>query len=248
MAIEKRVSVKEIIAKVYRDLQLSEETDWQSMIEWCGEALEHIGAYGQLTQRICELTVEDFKTHLPCDFISLNQISYAGYPLRLASSLYGNATTPSTPAATDQTAVNEISTPTLNDNSYSNNNTYTIDPAYIKTSFRSGTIIVSYTAFPIDDEGFPEVPDDISYREALFNYIVMKLKYVDWLNGDLPDNRYKSLVRLWEFSCKQSAAKMQMPSLDKMENLKDWSVRLLPNIYDYTDYFSNLGSPQRLNK
>ena len=37
------------------------------MIEWCMDALEHIGAYSQLTMKSCNLAVIDYKATLPCD-------------------------------------------------------------------------------------------------------------------------------------------------------------------------------------
>lgn len=246
--ITKRTSVKSIIAKVYRDLQLTEEVNWQDMIEWCGEALEHIGAIGQTEHKVCKLTVANYKTTLPCDFLEIEQISYNGYPLKRASSTFGNYATPAAPSATDQTSSAAIATPNLQDPYYVGQNTYTIDPVYIKTSFSDGEITLAYTAFPVDEEGFPEVPDDQSYRDALFYYIVKKLKYIDWLDGNLSDNKYRMIEKTWEFYCNQAAAKMQMPNINQLENIKNWSLRLLPNIDDYSDYFARLGDTSRLHK
>jgi hypothetical protein len=39
--------------------------------------------------------------------------------------------------------------------------TYIVDCGYIKTSFDSGKICLSYMAFPIDDDCYPLVPDEI---------------------------------------------------------------------------------------
>ena len=46
--------------------------------------------------------------------------------------------------------------------------TYIVDCDYIKTSFASGKICLSYMAFPIDEDCYPLIPDDISFREAMF--------------------------------------------------------------------------------
>ena len=53
--------------------------------------------------------------------------------------------------------------------------TYIIDNGYIKTSFVSGKICLSYMAFPTDEECYPLVPADISYQEAMFWYIYKKI-------------------------------------------------------------------------
>ena len=53
--------------------------------------------------------------------------------------------------------------------------TYIVDCDYIKTSFASGKICLSYMAFPTDEDCYPLVPDDISFKEAMFWYIYKKL-------------------------------------------------------------------------
>ena len=63
---------------------------------------------------------------------------------------------------------------------------YIVDCDYIKTSFASGKVCISYTAFPIDEDCFPMVPDDISYKEAMFWYIYKQML----LGGfDKPNNK-----------------------------------------------------------
>lgn len=50
----KTISLKQIIAKVYRDLQLKEEDNFIDFIEWGAEALEQIGVFEQLTTKVTE--------------------------------------------------------------------------------------------------------------------------------------------------------------------------------------------------
>ena len=45
--IEKFVSIKNVISKVYRDLHLEDESRFQDMIEWSAEAMEQIGSFSQ---------------------------------------------------------------------------------------------------------------------------------------------------------------------------------------------------------
>ena len=52
---------------------------------------------------------------------------------------------------------------------------YYVEDGYIKTSFESGKVCLSYKAFPTDAECYPLVPDDISYKEAMFWYIYKKM-------------------------------------------------------------------------
>jgi len=73
--IYRLVSVKEVIAKVVRDLGMNnEEIPYQDFIEWIAEALKHIGAFPQFISKEVNLPVENYRATLPCDFHKLTRI------------------------------------------------------------------------------------------------------------------------------------------------------------------------------
>ena len=83
-----------------------------------------------------------------------------------------------------------------------NKDTYFINGGKIKTSFITGTICLSYMAFPTDEECYPMVPDDISFKEAMFWYVYKKL-----LLGD-PNSKpngidYAMAEGQWKYYCTQ---------------------------------------------
>ena len=75
----------------------------------------------------------------------------------------------------------------VNENTYYED-TYIVDCDYIKTSFVSGKICLSYMAFPTDEECYPLVPADISYQEAMFWYIYKKLLLSTPKNASFKEN------------------------------------------------------------
>lgn len=90
---------------------------------------------------------------------------------------------------------------------------YIVDCDYIKTSFESGKICLSYMAFPTDADCFPLVPDDISYKEAMFWYIFKKLL----LGGyDKPTNKidYAFADNKWRYYCTQARNAAVYPDID----------------------------------
>jgi len=73
-----------------------------------------------------------------------------------------------------------------------NKECYYVDTDKIKTSFTSGQVCLSYMAFPTDDDCYPLVPDDISYKEAMFWYIYKKML----LGGETPVNMASTTLLL----------------------------------------------------
>jgi hypothetical protein len=119
---------------------------------------------------------------------------------------------------------------------------YKIVPGYIKTNQETGYLMVGYHAIPTDEDGYPMIPDDESFMEALYWYINMKLKYIEWSNGRIRDAIYYHTENKWRFYAKQAYGRALMPaSADELESFKNVWNRLIPNInagdsfYQYTD-------------
>ena len=122
---------------------------------------------------------------------------------------------------------------------------YIIENGYIKTSFKSGNICVSYKAFPLDEDCYPMVPDDISYREAMFWYVFKQML----LGGyDKPTNKigYDFADQKWRIYCTQARNSANYPDIDKYEAFMNQWVRMIPNINRHQDNFENLGKRENL--
>jgi len=128
--------------------------------------------------------------------------------------------------------------------SLSDSYTYVINGEYIKTNLRSGYLMVSYQAVPIDSEGYPMIPDDESFEEAIYWYINMKLTYPEWKMGRVRDAVYYDAKSSWNFYRKQAYASALMPNVDQLEAIKNAWVRLIPEIDEHTTFFSHLNDRQ----
>ena len=126
--------------------------------------------------------------------------------------------------------------------------TYIIDNDYIKTSFQSGTICLSYTAFPTDEDCYPLVPDEISFKEALFWYIYKKL-LLSFVSP--PENRrngidYSFAEQQWKYYCTQARNAANYPDIDRYESFMNQWVRMIPNINRHDTAFENLNTREDL--
>jgi len=125
--------------------------------------------------------------------------------------------------------------------------TYIVDNDYIKTSFASGKICLSYMAFPTDSECYPLVPDDISFKEAMFWYIYKKLllsspKFKD--NGI----NYQFADQQWKYYCTQARNAANYPDIDKYESFMNQWVRMIPNMNRHDVGFEQLNTREDLNR
>lgn len=122
---------------------------------------------------------------------------------------------------------------------------YYLESDWVKTSFQKGKVCLSYMAFPTDDEGYPLVPDDISFKEAMFWYIHKKIL----LSGESITNNgvdYLFADQQWKYYCTQARNAANYPDIGRMESFMNQWVRLIPNINRYDEGFDTLGARENL--
>ena len=124
---------------------------------------------------------------------------------------------------------------------------YYVEADKIKTSFSAGKICLSYMAFPVDDECFPLVPDDISFKEAMFWYVYKKM-----LLGNMTPSQngigYEFAEMQWKYYCTQARNAANFPDIDGYESFMDQWVRLIPNINRHSEGFAGLNRRESLDR
>jgi hypothetical protein len=312
MAIYLNVSSKEIIRKVFRDLRPATGHSIHDMIEWIGEALEHIGAAPQLKRKQCVLNIQDHRACLPRDLMQIQQVSInesvspaiqrelgvisqqidtlnanlSSYYTEINDHVtqIGNGQYSSSLTSTDienfdsrhrdqLVQLRELNSRmiVLENTYYGGGNssgmtplqygastfhasmhcegcvnqyatckhTYIVDLDYIKTSFETGSVCLSYLAFPTDDQCYPLVPDDISYRDALFWYIYKQL-LLGGFKGPDPKIGYEFAEQRWLHYCTQARNAANYPDIDRYQNFMDQWVRLVPQMNRDLTFFEDL--------
>ena len=123
--------------------------------------------------------------------------------------------------------------------------TYIVDCDYIKTSFVSGKICLSYMAFPTDEDCYPLVPDDISFSEAMFWYVYKKilLSKPNFKNNGVD---YNFAENQWKYYCTQARNAANYPDIDKYESFMNQWVRLIPDINRHDKAFEHLNTREDL--
>ena len=255
-------SCKYIVQKVFRDLKPTDSSWTTDAIEWIGEVLEYISVNPILERKAKELNITNFRSSLPLDLMHINQVEYNGVALP-----YGTDTSahdlPNAPSTTNAQHYNHdgVATAAFTTNPNSTNRDYNetfyqrkhvrnsqnrtdyyvLNPNYIQTSFEEGTIKIHYSAVPVDDCGYPMVPDNVYFSEACFWYILKKMLMGGYTN---PIFNYEYASNKWDEYCIKAGNDLMFPSVDKIEAMKNQWVRLIPNINFHADFFKGMGDTQ----
>ena len=131
--------------------------------------------------------------------------------------------------------------------SINSKDTYFINGGKVKTSFISGTICLSYMAFPVDEDCYPMLPDDVSFKEAMFWFIYKKLLLRD---PNIKNNgiTYDIAEQQWKYYCTQARNAAVYPDIAKYESFLNQWVRLIPRISEHDNNFETLNTREQLNR
>jgi len=258
--------MKQVIAKVLTDNDMHEEAHRiADFIEWGSEALEKIGAFPQLEINVTGkggvplLKIENYQSLLPLGLHSIIQAVYVPkenepgpyYPMRYGSGSFDAVSGMTVHNENDPNDPNDDTYTTRDEYAFETNRsidvTYVVAGSYIKTNVSQGYIMLSYTSIPMDDDGYPKVPNNMSYLDALYWYITMKLFYPKWVNGEIRDGVYFETRRSWNYYRKQAYGEALMPQGDQLESIKNTWNQLIPETNAENNFFSTVGQEEGIH-
>ena len=228
---------KTVLAKLYRDLGINTEINEGSVIMWCSEVLDKVGAFSQYTPIKTCLELNEGKVQLPCGFYRIVDISYKGMPISWNSeSIAANY-------GCDGCTIPQCC---LEYEFYINSN-------YIITNITEDNgitdeipeLCIVYLGIPVDEEGYPLIPDDVYYLEACAKYVTYMLDYQEWRKGNVADKVVEKSEKdyLWYVGAARGSA--NMPSIGQLENLKNIHTRLIPKQDSYSKLFKDVNKSER---
>lgn len=235
MAINGYVSFKYILAKLYRDLNISFEIPESTVAEWCAEILNKIGTFYQYDNTTVIMDLEDGKVKLPTDFYKIINITHNNVPLMWSSNSFVKDY-----ACEDCEQQIPVCCQT---NSFYINNYYLITD--IKLESPDNKVCIQYLAVPTDEEGYLMIPDDVYFMEACTKYVTYMMDYREWRKGNIPDKVLQKSETEYLFYVGAAKGSANMPNLAQLEGLKNIMVRLIPKQNSFYNNFRNINLPER---
>jgi hypothetical protein len=258
MHITKYTSIKPVIERVYADTGFQFEIPHDDLILWTVECMELVGnpltyipkVYGHENDPDWDFT--GYRVPLPCDFHKLNAIAVNGFPAYYRSNSFHylldggccgfDNLDPSiqdtflTVAGTFSPQAEPLSEP----NPYNNAVTFDINDSYVTFNVESGKACMAYWAFPVDEDGFPIIPDDAKYRRAVQDYLIYKVDYRLWRQGFIDEKVFRQSENNWLWSIGSVSSHLKMPDVAQMETLKSTLTNLIPKFHSYSKFFKDL--------
>lgn len=135
-----------------------EFSDWKlRSAEWVGEGLGLMNIYPELESVYEDVTVSEHLALIPCNLKVLEAVFYNGSRL------------------TRSTAITNRDNDLIEEQAYDTDSYDLTAGGYIRTTFESGQVTFYFRRIPVDNEGYPKVPDDEKVIEALSWFILLRM-------------------------------------------------------------------------
>lgn len=243
----KYISTFSIIERVIRDSGY-DDISFSDVVEWLWEVLGYLEIPLTLIDDNCYVDVTDYKGILPSNLESIQQVRdyYSQIPLIKVSDIFYKSPNKTKIDNNNAYLNGEGETINLDTNNVSASSrygqyTYKIEDGMIYTEYQKVRVEIAYKRFPVDDKGFPIVPQDAKLIRALKNYIIMMMDKRAWRKQLIPQSVYAESSQDYYVAAAAVQSYSMMPDLAEMEKIRRFSSLLVSDTNNYDKSFKYLG-------
>lgn len=220
------VNIREVLSRLTRHPLLQEIT-LEQVVQY---TLDFIGIFGmpKLYQDKEEVVhIEDYRSQLPCDLISINQIKdcKSGICLRYM---------------TDSFMIKEDCNDTLQELAFKTQG------QVLYVSFKTGDVLVSYKSIPIDKDGFPLLVDNPIFLRTLEAYIKREIFTILFDMGKISASVLQNIQQQYTWLAGMLQSEFTIPSISEMESIKRSWCTLLQRTTSFNNGFKNNSNQEYL--
>lgn len=227
--MDRYISLKQVLDDVL-DHPLLKDVTFERAVNHTVHFIRIVGMPRAFNEKTALVEIKDYRGELPCDFDSIIQVRTH------KDCNHDHAVFRS---STDDFHMSE-------DKHGSYDLTYKLQGEYIYTSIREGVIEIAYEALAVDSEGYPMIPDNSSFINALELYI--KKKYFTTLFdlGKISQAVYTNVCQEYAWAVGQAQSDLVRPTIDQMQSITNSFNTLISRTSEHKTGFINHGSAEKI--
>lgn len=253
------ISINVLMDKLTRH-PLLKDIPMETVIDYTIDFIRIVGTPPSFFEKTEVIEIKDYKGKLPCDFYEMKQVrTMDGQYFRYSSDTFHMSPNKPTKSKAidgrivvyadnyDKDGKVEIKdTRKVTCAQMSSPLTYKIQGDCIFTSVESGEIEIAYLGMPINEEGYPLLPDNSTYIRALENYIKLQWFTILFDTGKLQPQILQNTQQQYAWAVGQAQAELILPTIDQMEMLSNMWNKLLPDTTnDHQHGYMHEGTKER---
>ncbi len=216
--ITKFMTTKQLIGRVLTVLGLDTTSYFHMFPQMIEDAISIIGIPNYYVTKYINIDITNYKGHLPCDVEHIhsfwvNHDLSANYDIKSLSRLI----------IRNNPLIGKVLTAPVSSIGYG-----TLNGRFIETTFDKGTVLLVYKGMPCDEEGFPLVPSNADFMQALEYYIIMRLALIGYKH---PIIDYSNAYSLWEKHYPRAGNSINWMNLEEYQEFTEmWNNSILGDL------------------
>jgi len=248
MSNGKSISIGNILWRVLRQ-PIAEGLTIEQASEFALEYIRLINAPLLFSDVVTDppIVITEYKGELPQNLINIKGVQYIGehghsspVAMRYATNIYH----------TD--IKNQFENQDLGNNGDHSNCptefTYIVQNCNIITSVRKGFVKIAYKTIITDENNFPLIPDNESFKMGLEYYVLHRFLEPLWVMGKIQDKVFNYIEQKRHWYLGQAASSSIIASPDHLESIMNGLNRLIINTSAFENGYKNAGEQERIYK
>lgn len=227
----KYISIKQVLDNLL-DHPLMQDLSLERAINYAVRFIQIIGLPSIFTEKTSTIEINEYRGQLPCDFYEMIQMRAIHQNRKSIDYEVFRYSTDSFHMSNNKTRDYDL--------------TYKLQGNCIFTSLKEGTLEIAYRAFPIDEEGFPLIPANGSFENALELYIKKNHFTVQFELGKLNNQVLQHVEQQYAWAVGQATSDLVRPSVDQMQSLTNSWNTLIQRVNDHSKGFKTTGVQEKL--
>lgn len=212
--------IETVLDRILRHPLLSDLT-LEAAVQYTVDFIGIVGLPSVYKDKEAIVEIENYRGILPCDLIAINQVRNGNIYLKAMTSTFKDP---------------------------NNTNSFKTQGNVIYTSFKEGNVEVSYKSIPVDDNGFPLIPDNSKFLKALELYIKKEWFTILFDMGKINPAVLQNTQQEYAFKVGQLTNEFTMPSISEMESITNILNSYTTRTNEFSKGFKTLGNREALRK
>lgn len=229
--MDRYISLRQILDDIL-DHPMLKDVSFERAVNYTVHFMRIVGCPRMFEEKTALVEIENYRGMIPCDFNDIIQVRTYSSCDRKNYGVFRHTTDSFHMSDNKQDSFDL---------------TYKIQGNVIFTSIKEGTIEIAYNAFAVDSDGYPMIPDNSSFINALELYIKKKHFNVLFDTGKITPQIYNQVCQDYAWAVGQAQSDLIRPTIDQMESITNMLNTLVPRVTEHRTGFVNLGTKERIN-
>lgn len=228
--MDKYISIKVVLDNIL-DHPMLRDVSFERAINHTINFMRILGCPRMFEEKTALVDIENWRGLIPCDFNDIIQVRTHSSCDRKNYGVFRHTT-------------NSFHMSENKQDSY--DLTYKIQGNVIFTSIKEGTIEIAYNAFAVDSDGYPMIPDNSSFINALELYIKKKHFNILFDTGKINQAIYNQVCQDYAWAVGQAQSDLVRPTIDQMQSITNSFNTLVQRVSEHRSGFVNHGSAEMI--